>query len=236
MTEAPHAMNPPQVPPGQPQISPAPPGGSPGPVAPVPAALGPVAPGPGALGPAALSSAAAGPGALGPAALGPAARVPVPGPPRGPGVHPPFPAPPTEGRRLRIGWGLGLGAALVLLICGGAVVAVVGLATVMSSAVSEQAQVVVGEYLDDVQARRYGEAYDALCDSTRAQLTEAEFSSEQAAQPAIRSYHVGSVDLTDVDLAVPVDVTYADGDTGRLQAYLGQDQQTGRFQVCRVEE
>jgi hypothetical protein len=160
----------------------------------------------------------------------------APAPPQGPGVLAPFPAPPTEGRRLRLGWGLGIGAAAVLLLCVGGVAAVIGLFNVMQRALNEQAQVVIGDYLDDINARRYAEAYDSLCAETRSQVSEAQFTSEQAGQEPIRAYQVGSLDLASVDLAVPVDVTYSDGRTGQLQAYLGQNEETGQFQVCRVEE
>ena len=156
-------------------------------------------------------------------------------PPQGPGVVVPFPVPPTEGRRLRVGWGVGIGAAVVLLVCAGGLAAVIGLFAVMSRALNEQAHVVVGEYLDDVNARRYADAYNSLCDRTKAQLSEAEFTSRQAQQEPIASYRVGEIDLTSMDLPVPVDVTYSDGGTGRLKAYLGQNE-TGEFQVCSVEE
>jgi hypothetical protein len=164
------------------------------------------------------------------------APVVAPPPPQGPGVIPPFPAPPTEGRRRRIGMGLGIGAGLLVLICGGGFAAAIGLFTVAGSALNEQAQVVVGDYLDDVKAQRYSEAYDALCDQTRSQVSEAEFTSDAQAAEPIAKYDVGEMDLTAVDLNVPVDVTYQDGRTAHLKAYLGQDQETGRFQVCSVRE
>ena len=157
-------------------------------------------------------------------------------PPQGPGVVLPFPAPPTEGRRMRIGWGLGIGAAVVLLICGGGLAAMIGLGVVMTQALNEQARVVIGDYLDDLNARRYAEAYDSLCDQTKSQVSEAEFTSDQADQEPIRSYRVGEINLASVDLAVPVSVTYTDGRTAQLQAYLGQNDETGEFQVCSVEE
>jgi hypothetical protein len=47
-------------------------------------------------------------------------------------------------------------------------------------------------------------------------------------------WEVGDVNL--VRLAAPVTITYADGDTADLQAYLGQNRETGGFEVCSVEE
>jgi hypothetical protein len=161
---------------------------------------------------------------------------PTPGPPPGPGVYPPFPAPPTEGRGRRIGLGLGIGAAVLVLFCGGGIAAVVGLVTVTGRALNEQAHVVVGDYFEDVQAKRYNDAYDQQCAEVKRQESRAEFAGRMAAGEPITGYQVGDVDITDVDLTVPVDVTYGDGQTGRLQVYLGQDTETGRFQVCGVEE
>lgn len=160
----------------------------------------------------------------------------VPDPPQGPGVVPPFPAPPTEGRRFRLGLGLGIGALVVLLVCGGGVAALVGFGTVAGRALNEQADVVIGAYIEDLQGRRWAEAYASLCADTKAVTSQAQFTSEAAADEPIRDFTVGDLPLTSVDLAVPVDVTYADGDTARLQAYLGQSRETGQFQVCRLQE
>ena len=96
---------------------------------------------------------------------------------------------------------------------------------------------VVGDYLDDLKAKRYAEAYDSLCARPkrrgRPRPSSPAGSADRGADP---SYEVGEVDLTSVDLAVPVDVTYADGSTARLSAYLGQNRETGEFQVCSLEE
>jgi hypothetical protein len=160
----------------------------------------------------------------------------APAPPHGPGVYPPFPAPPTEGRGLRVGLGLGVGAAVLLLVCGGGIAAAVGLVSVMSRALNEQAHVVVGDYFDDIQARHYNEAYDAQCQDAKQRESPAQFADRVAADEAIVSYHVGNVDLAAVNLSVPVDVRYDNGATGQLNVYLGQDTDTGQFQVCGVEE
>jgi hypothetical protein len=157
-----------------------------------------------------------------------------PPPPQGPGVLAPFPAPPTEGKRLRLGIGLGLGAAVVLLVCGGGVATTIGLTAIVGNAMDEQAQVVIGDYLEDLEAKRYSEAYDQLCGPERARTTEAEFTSRAATEEPITSWRVGEVDLTAI--SVPVDVTYANGETARLEATMGQNPETGQLQVCSLEE
>jgi hypothetical protein len=166
----------------------------------------------------------------------PASPPVVPPPPQGPGVIPPFPAPPTEGRGRRIGLGFGIGGAIVVLVCGGGVAASVGLLTVMSSALNEQAHVVVGNFFDAVKAKRYGEAYNAQCEEVKNRETQAQFTTRITAIDPIASYSVGDVDLTSVNLSVPVQLTYATGGGEQLTVDLGQNRDTGAFEVCGIEE
>jgi hypothetical protein len=157
-----------------------------------------------------------------------------PPPPQGPGVYPPFPAPPIEGRGRRVGVGLGLGAAVLLLVCGGGTIAGVGLVSIMSSALNEQADVVVTDYLEALRDREWSQAYDQLCTTAKQQETESEFTSRVSAAELITAWDVGDVDL--VQANAPVSVTYADGDTAQLRAYLEQNRETGGFEVCSIKE
>jgi hypothetical protein len=160
----------------------------------------------------------------------------APAPPQGPGVFPPFPAPPTEGRGRRLGLGLGIGGAILVLLCGGGIAGAVGLVQVMGRALNEQVHVVVRQYFDDVQAKRYNEAYDEQCQEAKDRESRSEFAGRIAEDQPIVSYRMGDVGLADITQSVPVDVTYDDGDTAQLSVYLAQNPQTGRFQVCGVEE
>jgi hypothetical protein len=160
----------------------------------------------------------------------------APAAPPGPGVVPPFPVPPTEGRSLRIGLGLGIGGAALVLVCGGGVAAVAGLFSVMQRALNEQAHVVVGEFFAAVKAQRYAEAYKSQCQDVKDHQTQAEFTRRITSTEPIASYAVGDVDLTRVELSVPVTVTYTGGGTADLQVLLGQERETGEFQVCGIEE
>jgi hypothetical protein len=137
---------------------------------------------------------------------------------------------------MRIGLGLGIGGAALLLVCGGGAAAAVGLVSVMGDALNEQAHVVVGHFFDAVKAQRYNEAYRSQCQEVKDKETQAQFTQRITATGPIESYAVGKVDLTSVDLAVPVKVTYTGGGTANLQVYLGQDRETGEFQVCGIEE
>lgn len=185
--------------------------------------------------PAAGSPAAGSPavGSPAPGSLDPAVPE-VPAPPTGPGVTPPFPAPPVEGRTFRMWLGLGVAALAVLLCCGGGAAALVGLAVTGTEAVNEQAQAVVGDYFDAVRERRYGRAYQLLCDDARRRESPAEFQERVSDGPTIISYRVGDAVLTN-EITVPVEVTYSGGRQERLRASLAQDTGTGEFKICDVE-
>ncbi|MCG5443318.1 hypothetical protein ACIBEF_05655 [Micromonospora sp. NPDC050795] len=156
----------------------------------------------------------------------------APAPPPGPGVAPPFAAPPTEGRRTRLWIGLGVGALAVVLCCGGGGTAVVGLAVSGVQAIREQARTVTGDYYQALVERNYGRAYDQLCDDAQRRESRPEFERRAAAEPQVTGFRVGEVDTT--YLTVPVDVTLDGGDRERQQVSLGQDGQTGGVEVCEV--
>jgi hypothetical protein len=158
----------------------------------------------------------------------------VPPPPQGPGVQPPFPAPPVEGKGKRIGWTLGIGAGVLLLICGGGAAAVFGLVTSANSALQEQTHKVVSEYLDALVAQRYDKAYGLLCREAKEDESPSEYRVRVSGMEPITSYQLGKLDL--VNFAVPVEATYDTGDTGQLEAYLGQNSDTGAFEVCDLGE
>lgn len=173
------------------------------------------------------------PGPGGPAGF-PAPQPGVPGPPQGPGAQPPFPAPPVEGRSRRIGMGIGIGAGTVVLVAGVGIAAVIGLTAVATRALNEQVDAVVGDYLDALHDERYEDAYDALCQSSRGQVTEQSFTDNARRQEQIASYDIGELQVT--DLSVPVHVRYESGGSGELTAYLEQNSTTGGFEVCNIRE
>jgi hypothetical protein len=170
---------------------------------------------------------------------GPAEAAPTsatPGLSPGPGVTPPFPAPPTEGRTARIWWGLGGGALALVLCCGGGVAAVVGLAALSERAFNEQAAAVIGEYLDAIREKEYDDAYRLVCDEVQDRETPSEFADRLGTLERIKSYEVGEISIVSSDTAVPVEVVYDTGRTGTLRIRLSQDGTTGEFEVCGVEE
>ena len=156
----------------------------------------------------------------------------IPAPPQGPGVYPPFPAPPVEGKGKRIGWGIGIALGVVVLVCGGGTAALVGVVVSTSGALQERAEATVGDYLDALADQRYDAAYKLLCDEAQQQESPADFRARVSREETITDYTFG--DLNFVTLALPVEATYGSGDTAELEAELGQDTDTGEFEVCRL--
>jgi hypothetical protein len=158
----------------------------------------------------------------------------IPAPPQGPGVQPPFPAPPVEGRGKRIGLGLGIGAGVLVLVCGGGLAAMVGVVLSMSGSLQEKAEAAVGDYLDALHDQKYDRAYGLLCEQAQQDESPSEFRERVSGEEPISTYQIG--DFNFVTLSVPVEAHYDDGNVGNLEAYLGQDPDTGAFEVCRLGE
>ncbi|BEL09367.1 hypothetical protein Q0Z83_075580 [Actinoplanes sichuanensis] len=161
--------------------------------------------------------------------------LPPPPPPPGPGVHPPFPAPPVEGRGKRVGTSVGIVAGIVVLVCGVGAVAGIGLMTSITSALDEQADVVVGHYLDDIQERDFDGAYQQLCQDARDVETPSEFAERMESTEPFQSYRLGDLSWG-VRLTLPVDIVYSGGGSQRLEAELVQNRSTGKFEVCDLGE
>lgn len=157
--------------------------------------------------------------------------VPAP-PPQGPGVTPPFAAPPVEGRTARMWLGLGVAALAVVLCCGAGGTALVGLIVTQTEALNEQGQTIVGDYFDALSEGAYEDAYDLLCDELQEDETPQQFAARVSREPKITSYELGEVALP--TLTLPADVTYAGGSRETLEVSLAQDTGTGRFEVCGI--
>jgi hypothetical protein len=158
--------------------------------------------------------------------------APPPPPPPGPGVTPPFAAPPLEGRTARIWIGLGVAGLALLLCCGGGAAAIVGLMVTTTRALNEQAQTVVGDYLDAVGEGKYARAYQLLCDKAQRDESQDQFAERVSREPDIVSYRLHDLQITGPTL--PVDVRYANGTEDTVRFLLAQDRKTGEFEVCGV--
>lgn len=150
-------------------------------------------------------------------------------------MHPPFPAPPVEGRGKRFGTTVAIVAGVVALVCGGGTIAGIGFLTAFSSSLDEQAGVVVSRYLDDLQARDFDGAYQQLCEDARFDETAADFAGRMQSFEPFETYVVGELSLG-MRITVPVQLIYADGDRAQVDADLTQNTSTGKFEVCGLGE
>lgn len=155
--------------------------------------------------------------------------------PPGPGVQPPFPAPPAEGSGIRLGWGLGIASLALVLCCGGGLAATVGFVVTGVEAVNEQGRAVVSHYLDALRKEDYQDAYDLLCDAEQERLTPQRFESRERARPKPASYDLGEIDLQSNDIKLPVTEHYSEGRTEQHTYFLAQDSQTAQLEVCGRE-
>lgn len=157
--------------------------------------------------------------------------APVPPPPVGPGVQPPFAAPPTDGTRQRrwIAFGLSIGA--VMLVCVGGLLGVGGLVVLGVQVIREEAVSTVNSYLAAIQDEKYDDAYDRLCDAAQSRTSRAQFSRAQAQLPRISSFSVGQAELAD-KILVPATIRYNDRTIRTVRFVMEQDQSTGAIEVC----
>lgn len=162
--------------------------------------------------------------------------LPPPPPPAGPGVHPPFPAPPVEGRGKRVGTSLGIAAGVLVLVCGAGSIAGFGFLTSFSRALDEQAESVVSRYLEDLQDRDFDGAYQQLCQDARDSETQADYIERMSDTEPFESYTVGDLSTLGMRLTVPVELIYPGGDQVSMEADLTQNQSTGKFEVCDLGE
>src|SRR2546421_11834542 len=99
----------------------------------------------------------------------------VPPPPPGPGVQAPFATPPTERDRKRLWIGLGVGAALLVVCCGGGAFGFGALIVNRAGALRTEAVAVVRQYLNYLRTDSYASAYQLLCSDLRDSMNQSEF-------------------------------------------------------------
>lgn len=142
-----------------------------------------------------------------PPADAPSALHGPPPPPRGPGVAPPFAAPPTDRDNKTLWIGLSAGALLLVLCCAGGIGGIVLLSADGGLAKTQAVQVVTA-YLDAVMDEDYGGAYDLLCEEQTSATSRTEFRRLVSRNP-IESYEIGDVTIQGDEFLVTARVTAA---------------------------
>jgi hypothetical protein len=130
--------------------------------------------------------------------------------PPGPGVIPPFAAPPAEGHGRRLGIGIAIGAVVLVLCCGGGIAGFVGLVVTQANQRERDARTVVTSYMNDWRKQDYAAAYQLLCSDQRDQVTVGEFTAD-IDQDTVVEFTVSDPEAQADAIVVPVHVTFDDG-------------------------
>jgi hypothetical protein len=158
---------------------------------------------------------------------------PLPAPPAGPGVRPPFVAPPTDGNRRRLWTGLITAAVIAVVICGGGIGGFAALVSTTLDARRTAATKAVTGFLTDLQHDDFAGAYRAQCDQLRERLSFAEFTSDFSGSQLV-SFRLQPPELDTDSTVVPADLTFADGSQNRERIVVVQDSD-GTSRVCGDE-
>lgn len=142
-----------------------------------------------------------------PAPLSPAGTSTVPVPPRGPGVVVPFAAPPRDPDKSRLAVGIVVGVVAFVLVCGGLLGTAVGVLVWSSHELTEQSTRTADAFLSDLVAEDYEGAYDSLCERTRGELTESEFTQEWSQVPVVAAQTSG-LQAQQQDFVINATITY----------------------------
>jgi hypothetical protein len=157
----------------------------------------------------------------------------VPAPPRGPGVQPPFAAPPTDGNLKRRWIGLGVGGAALLLCCAGGIGGFIALAVSSSTERINEARTVVTKYMTAWQHEDYTGAYQLVCDEVKQRESLGEFSFSLS-QRQIGSFVVQRPELATDATLVPVTLNFVDDGT-EIDRYSVVVDAAGNSLVCGTQ-
>lgn len=131
-------------------------------------------------------------------------------PPPGPGVRPPFIAPPTDGLRTRRRVGIVSVIVSVVLLCGGIVAGISVLIAAGEAAYRQQAYDLVRQYAGDLNLGHYADAYGLLCVEDQRAVPLARFEAQYTARP-VRQWRVHPAELVRGEAVVQADLMFADG-------------------------
>ncbi|MGH3735890.1 MAG: hypothetical protein ACRDT6_09755 [Micromonosporaceae bacterium] len=189
------------------------------------------------------------PGQMAPPPVGAAqpyapAPPPVPPVPTGPGVRPPFAAPPVQkaGGTLAL-WLIFSGLVMVLCLLGGGV----GIGFAVYAAfqdTDQEARAVAGAYLDALSEERFEDAYQMTCKPLREKIGKDEFVRTKQRDPQIVDYELDTMLGYEAGVMVPARIELAGGDRLTIGLVLvrepvgageGADAKT-EFRICGEEE
>jgi hypothetical protein len=159
----------------------------------------------------------------------------IPPPPPGPGVQAPFVTPPTERDRKRLWIGLAVGAALLILCCGGGVFGIGALVVNRADALRTEAVAVVRQYLTDLRSEDYTDAYGLLCADLRDQMSLADYTARERSRARVTGFTIGSASIGGPGVVVPAEVHDTDGMIRHPTFGLVEEGQPPGLRVCGGE-
>ncbi|MGH3748513.1 MAG: hypothetical protein ACRDT8_14085 [Micromonosporaceae bacterium] len=136
--------------------------------------------------------------------------------PPGPGVRPPFAAPPVrkQGGKLALALVLGSVGAVVCLIAAAAIFG--GVMYQAFQDTDQEAKAAVSQYLDALRDQSYRDAYQLTCRAHRKEVPEAEYVANRRESAPLRDYRLGTIQAPAGQAppgayAVPARLQFADG-------------------------
>jgi hypothetical protein len=158
--------------------------------------------------------------------------VPAP-PPPGPGVAPPFAAPPTDRNKRTLWIGLGVGGLIALLCCVGGVI---GMGVIVASANDQSernATNTVVKYLDAMKAQQIDVAYAQLCPQLARRMSRSSLRN-LAQQRNISGYSLDDPLVgSSVDITAHIDTAAGDIEETYTLVPASEGDAT-RFEICGI--
>jgi hypothetical protein len=104
-----------------------------------------------------------------------------------------------------------------------------------AQALPARATAVVTEYLEDLRARNYAQAYDLLCAPLKAGMSKSTYVTGERDSSHVRAYSLAQPEITGSEVIVPTQVWTDDGNTQSRQYGLIDDQQGSGLRICSGE-
>jgi hypothetical protein len=127
---------------------------------------------------------------------------------------------------------IGVGAAFLVLCCGGGIFGFGALIYSQSRALPAEATQVVTNYLDALQRADFRKAYDQLCGDVHDQESLAQFTDSQRRRPQVTSYAIEGTRISGSQVIVDAEVTTSTTNPHLVSYYLIEDQQAGGLRIC----
>ena len=154
----------------------------------------------------------------------------VPAPPRGPGVAPPFAAPPTDRNRRGLWIGLGVGAVVLVLCAVGGVAGIFVLYRASIDQAKREGTTVVTVYLNALRGNDFNTAHAQLCPRLAREVPPSRLAAQYRAEP-FTGFRLDEPRLTSV-----IEVTaHLDTSSGQVDRTFELQAQGQIYKICGID-